>query len=116
MSNPIIKFDHDFYKIRGQTKARLLDVEVVTRNELDPDMVALDVQYYVNVPLEQDPEQTQPECRQAKLPNGHLTVLYFKGDKRIPFTEIRKCLEKKIMKYRQQAYEKQVFDIVVNEK
>lgn len=116
MSNPKIKFDHDFYKLRGQTTATLLGVDVVTRISLDDVMVALDAQYYVDVPLEQDKEQTQPECRVAELPKGFVTVLTFLGNKLIPFTTVRKCLEKKIQEYRGMAYEKQVFDIVITEK
>ncbi len=116
MNNPTIKFDHDYYKIRGQTTAKLLDVEVLTRSELDPDMVALDVQYYVDASLENDPDNTQMECRQAEIPTGIITLLTFQGDKRIPFTTVRKCRDKKINWYRKQAAVKQEFEIVINEK
>ncbi len=115
MNLPKIHFKYDFYKLRGQTTARLLDVELVTRNELDHDIVALDVQYYVDVPLENDPDTTQKECRQAKLPNGNLVVLYFTGNKRIPFTVIIKSREKKVMTYREQAKIKQEFEIIITD-
>lgn len=117
MSNPIIKFDHDFYKLRGQTAAQLIDFEVVDdSSELDPDMIALDVQYYVDVPLENDPDTTQKECRQVEIPTGRVVLLTFKGNKRIPFTTIRKYRKNKIEKYRRYDAAKQVFNVVINNK
>jgi hypothetical protein len=94
---PEIKFSHNYPKLHGQTKGKLLSVEAIPRKKLDPDFVEYDT-------------FIEPHCHYP-LPNGTVIVLIFSGDKRIPFTTIRSYGASKIMGY--ESCIGQVFDVVI---
>lgn len=69
-----IKFSHDYPKLHGQKRARLLYVKTATREMLDPDFIEYDTKF---------PGGYYP------LPDGKYIVLCFIGEKFIPFTTVR---------------------------
>ena len=95
-----IKFQHNYPKIRKQTKAVLLDVELTTFQALNPEFIVYDTIFLV---------ADQPD--HYPLSKGLLLVLTFKGDKRIPFTTIRRATGTKESYYRSKIG--QEFNIVI---
>ena len=98
---PVIKFSHIYKKLHEQTKAVLLDVELTSFNALDKDFVAYDTFY---------PNEDTGEDSHYPLSKGLQLVLTFKGNKRIPFTTVRRATGKKEAWYRSNIGKE--FDIV----
>jgi hypothetical protein len=100
MSNLKILFDNQYPKLSDQKTGKLLWIEQVRSDKLDPrfvcyDTVKSDGSFYV-------------------LPNGYLLSLVFIGDAGIPFTTLRKATAKN-----HAYYEKNIgkeFDVVVKTK
>ena len=103
MSNPKIKFDHNFTKLHGQKTANLRYMENTGLNMLTPEAVIYDTEYVEN-----------GELKHSRIHNGQLIRLEFFGDKGIPFTTYRKYRKSSFNKYYRDLG--QVFDIVVEEK
>jgi len=97
-----IKFSHEYPKSHQQKLATLLRVELKHRMDLSDELVNYDTVY-----LDGD------AVGYYRLPNGLVLVLYFIGDKGIPFTTIRRATGKKQTYY--QSKIGQVFEVVLVE-
>ena len=92
-----IKFSHDYPKLHGQKKAILLDIKCTDREKLHPDLIEYDTKncngdYY-------------------ELPKGKVIILYFTGEKDIPFCTIRRYTASKYDYY--YMIRGETFDIVI---
>lgn len=85
-----IKFSHDYPKLHGQKKATLLAVLKGESIKLDSDFIKYDTSF-----IREDGTQA---C--YDLPAGLVLVLFFIGDKLIPFTTVRRWTEEKEKYYR----------------
>lgn len=92
---PEIKFSHHYPKIHGQENGKLLYVDLVPSKELDPDLIEYDTSF--------------GNGEHYELPGGMLLILTFSGNKKIPFTTIRRSNESKFMYYKRMIG--QVFDV-----
>lgn len=102
-----IKFSHNYPKLHGQVKARLLEIEVFEKRLLHPDFISYDTIYLGTEGVFPCGEKYYP------LPTGTIIVLIFLGDKYIPFTTVRRWTAQKEQDYR--AGINQVFDIIIEE-
>lgn len=112
MKKPSIKFAHNFLKLNDQKTAELVHVKVVSRTELDEEMVIADTQYYENheVPGNDSPIRG---VRFYPVPNGSLLLLTFLGENNRSFTTLRRFKDASWKRYKSQI--NQVFDIVVED-
>jgi hypothetical protein len=85
---PEIKFSHVYPKIHGQENAILLAVDCVPAKELDVDLVEYDTVYDGD--------------KHYELPGGMVLILTFQGNKKIPFTTIRRSNASKYLYYKRQ--------------
>jgi hypothetical protein len=95
-----LKFSHKYFKLRNQTSAQLIRVDLVAYHSLHPDFIEYDTTY---------------ETGRYPLRHGNLLVLTFIGNNRIPFTTVRSSNPKNQWG---QFYIKNVgviFDIVIEE-
>ncbi len=82
-----IKFSHDYPKLWGQNKAELIEVVIISQNEiLDKDLI------------EYDTKNSKGDYYQ--LPNDDLIQLVFVGNKRIPFCTLRRFTREKYNYYK----------------
>lgn len=89
----LIKFSHNYDKLHGQKLAKLVDVEETVGYEayLHPDFVEADTRY----------QNADGSIGHFELPDGvPLLILTFIGDKRIPFTTIRRWNTEKTHEYK----------------
>lgn len=93
----VLKFTDNFPKLHGQVKGKLVEVVITPKTVLCCDLIKYDT------------EQSNGDY--FPLKNGICLVLYFIGDKGIPFTIIRKGSAKNFDSYKSRIGEK--FNIVV---
>lgn len=106
-----IKFSHDYPKLHGQKKARLLHVEMFYREELCEDFVEYDTRYHDMMAM--FPDKDGNCYGHYPLPPGRYIVLVFLGDKLIPFTTVRPYRPEKLEYYADHC--RKIFDIVIKE-
>lgn len=92
-----IKFSHLYPKLYGQVNGKLLSVDVLPVKELDPDLVEYDTIYDGD--------------KHYELPGGMVLILTLQGNKKIPFTTIRRSNANKYLYYKRMIG--QVFDILI---
>lgn len=88
-----IKFSHQYLKLHGQTSARLIAVDRAMRADLDPAFVEYDTTFILDGPA------GSATCNYP-LPKGYVLILYFVGNKRIPFCTVRRGFASKEEYYR----------------
>ena len=108
MADLKIKFSHVYPKLHGQTKGYLIDVGLFNYTDLDKDFIAYDTHYQ-----EQDAKEFIPALidKYYPLSKGLLLVLTFIGNKKIPFTTLRRAAGNKMNYYRSCIGKE--FDIVI---
>jgi len=99
-----IKFSHQYSKLHGQVRATLLDVtDAIASDSLHNEFVTIDTEY-------------RPDTQSVEyypLPKGLVVVLTFSGNKKIPFTTIRRGTAKALTKY--QSLIGKEFDLVIED-
>jgi hypothetical protein len=84
-----LKFSHEYPKLWGQETAILLRCEEVQLEDLDPDLIEYDTCF-----------DDGPRWGYYPLPKkGHYLLLTFQGEKKIPFTTLRRWTPRKAAFY-----------------
>lgn len=85
-----IRFAHNYAKLYGQKSARLLDVILIARDDINFEAVNYDTSWFDEVTL---------GIHYFELENGEYLRLTFIGDKGIPFTTYRKNTPENSLRY-----------------
>lgn len=112
-----IEFNYNYTKLRDQKTAELVRVKIVSRTELDEEMVKIDTEHVVSHPVPAGQKlagSTISEFKHYHLPNGSLLLLAFLGDRNIPFVSLRRFKDATWRMYKSQL--NHVFEIVVKKK
>lgn len=106
MSQPTIKFDHEYPKLWGQKKAKLLAVDLKHRKDLSNDLVEYDTSHKIDLASALLPPSWRGKgvtlnlnSSHHKPPDGLLIHLTFLGDKGIPFCTLRSYQCQKFIHY-----------------
>jgi len=83
----ILKFSHNYDKLHGQTVGKLFSIVTIEKDKLDPELVKYDTQLNGKVVY--------------NLTDKKLMILFFIGNKGIPFTTIRAHTQMKFVYYKQ---------------